>query len=173
VDNDLYFKTKELYSLYLARDKILENTIISYGDIVFRRYILNDLLNDNNEITIIVDADYEYIDRQDKDLVITSKPYSKKLYDETVSFIKMSSDIKREEINGEFIGLWKVNNAGAKIVKYTLDKLSKQQGFEQMTTTNLFNEIVKKHPIAVKYIKGSWIDVDSIVDLLKAGGIKR
>ena len=139
---------------------------------MYRIYILNDLLNDENDITIIVDADYEFVEGQNKDFVITSKPCSKKLYDETVSFVKMASNIKKEEINGEFIGLWKVNKKGAELVLTTLEKLSKQQGFEQMTTTNLFNEIVKTRPIAVKYIKGSWIDVDSIVDLHKAGGLK-
>ena len=172
IDNDIYSKTKELYSLYLAKDKIMEDTIISYGDIVYRKYILNDLLNDINDITIIVDADYELVDGLEKDFVITSKPCSKKLYDETVSFVKMSSNLNKEDICGEFIGLWKVNKTGADIVKTALEKLSKQSGFEQMTTTDLLNDIVKTHPIAVKYIKGSWIDVDTIVDLHKAGGIK-
>lgn len=172
VDNDVYFKTKELYSLYLAKDRIKEDTIISYGDIVYRMYILNDLLNDANDITIIVDADYEIVEGLEKDFVITSKPCSKKLYDETVSFIKMSSKLNKDEICGEFIGLWKVNQTGATIVKASLEKLSKLPGFELMTTTDLLNDIVKTHPIAVKYIKGSWIDVDTIVDLHKAGGIK-
>jgi phosphoenolpyruvate phosphomutase len=172
VDNDLYFKTKELYSLNLVKDKIIGNTIISYGDIVFRMYILNDLLNDDNDITIIVDADYEFGSGLEKDFVITSEPYTKMLYDKTVSFKKMSSNLKKEEINGEFIGLWKVNEQGARLVNKTLDALSVQPGFDQMTAIDLFNEIVKVHPIAVKYIKGSWIDVDTIVDLHKAGGIK-
>jgi phosphoenolpyruvate phosphomutase len=172
VENDIYFKTKELYSLNLAKDKIKDYTVISYGDIVYRMYILNDLLNDENSITMVVDADYEYTQGHDKDYVITSKPCSRKLYDETVSFIKMSSTLPQNEICGEFIGLWKVNKTGAEIVKKTLDELSKEAGFEQMTTTDLFNRIIKSHPIAVKYIKGSWIDVDSIVDLHKAGGIK-
>jgi phosphoenolpyruvate phosphomutase len=172
VDNDIYYKTKELYSLNLVKDKIGDNTIISYGDIIFRLYILNDLLNDINDITIIVDADYEFDTTVEKDYVITSKPYSKKLYDENVSFVKMSSKLNKEEINGEFIGLWKVNMNGAEIVRKTLDKLSQMPDFEQMTTTDLLNEIGKDKPIAVKYIKGSWIDVDTICDLHKAGGIK-
>jgi phosphoenolpyruvate phosphomutase len=172
VDNEIYSKTKELYSLYLAKDKIKENTVISYGDIVYRMYILNDLLNDENDITIIADADYEYIDGQDKDYIITSKPCSRKFYDETGNFVRMSSNFTKEEICGEFIGLWKVTKKGAEIVKNALEKLSQKPGFEQMTTTELFNEMVKKHPIAVKYIKGSWIDVDTIVDLHKAGGIR-
>jgi len=58
IDNDEFATTTELYSLYLAMKEIKENTVISYGDILFKSYILNDLLNDNNNITIIVDADY-------------------------------------------------------------------------------------------------------------------
>jgi len=172
IDNDDYAKTKELYSLYLAKDKIKEDTIISYGDIVYRMYILNDLLNDNNDITIIVDADYEHLEDREQDFVTTSKPCSKKLYEETVSLVKMSSTLDESEICGEFIGLWKVNKKGSELVHSALEKLSKQAGFDQMTSTELFNEIIKFHPIAVKYIKGSWIDVDSIVDLYKAGDIK-
>ena len=172
ISNDIFATTKELYSLNLAKDKINENTVISYGDIVYRMYILNDLLNDENNITMVVDADFEYLPGMDKDFVITSKPCSRKLYDETVSFIKMSSTFAQNEICGEFIGLWKVNKKGAEIVRETLDKLSKEPNFSQMTTTDLFNRIVKNHSIAVKFIKGSWIDVDTIVDLHKAGGIK-
>jgi phosphoenolpyruvate phosphomutase len=172
VDNELYASTNELYSLFLAKDRIIGNTIISYGDIVYRIYILNDLLNDNNDITLIVDADFEFFPGQSRDYVVTSKTWSKKLYDQTVSFVNMSSELKREEISGEFIGLWKVSQTGAEWVHSAFDKLSQQKGFEQMTTTDLLNEVVKNHPIAVKYIKGSWIDVDTIADLYKAGGIK-
>jgi phosphoenolpyruvate phosphomutase len=172
INNEVYAKTKELYSLNLAKDKILENTVISYGDIVYRMYILNDLLNDENSITIIADADFEYTIGQNRDYVATGKPCSRKLYDENVSFVKMGSDLPQSETCGEFIGLWKVNSIGAKIVHQALDELAGKPGFDQMTTTDLFNHIVKQHLIAVKYIKGSWIDVDTIVDLHKAGGIK-
>jgi phosphoenolpyruvate phosphomutase len=84
----------------------------------------------------------------------------------------MGSDLKKEEINGEFIGLWKVSKTGAGWVQDALGVLSARDGFRQMTTTDLLNEIVKNHPVTVKYIKGSWIDVDTIADLYKATEIK-
>lgn len=170
IDNDLFAETKELYSLYLAKDKIKENTVISYGDIIFKNYILNDLLNDMNDITLIVDADVETISH-DKDFVSTDIPYSKKLYSSTVRFIKMSGDLKEEEIHGEFIGLWKVTKNGSKIVKKALEELSKREDFKQLTMADLFNHISSSHPIAVKYIKGSWLDIDTIRDLQKAGDL--
>ncbi|UJF33221.1 phosphoenolpyruvate mutase [Paenibacillus hexagrammi] len=170
VDNDIYLQTKELYSLYLAKDKIKSTTVISYGDIVFKNYILNDLLNDENDFTVIVDADVN-MEGTNQDFVTTDRAYSKKLYSDTVRFVKMASDLKRDEINGEFIGLWKVSPKGANLLKDSLEKLSQREDFYNLTLADLFHEIVNFTPIAVKYIKGSWLDIDTIVDLQKAGDL--
>lgn len=170
VDNDDFEKTRDLYSLYLAKDMIKENTVISYGDIIFKNYILNDLLNDENDITIIVDADYE-IDGINKDYVQTAEPYSKKLYSSTVRLMRISGTLKQDEINGEFIGLWKVTKQGAVVVKDALEKLSKRADFKELSITDLFNEVNEVHPIAVKFIKGSWLNINSIVDLQKTGDL--
>lgn len=162
IDNDMFEETTELYSLYLAMSELKENTIISYGDIMFKGYILNDLLTDDNDITIVADADYEkYFEYHD--YVKTDIPYSKKLFSQTVKLEKMSSDLTKET-NGEFIGLFKVNSHGADIVKRALEKLANNR---QLRMKDLFAEIVAHHPIAVKFIKGSWLDVNSIVDLQK------
>jgi phosphoenolpyruvate phosphomutase len=168
IDNDLYAETKELYSLYLAKEQLQENTIISYGDIIFKNYILNDLLNDLNDITLIVDADVETISK-DKDFVTTNIPYSKKLYSSTVQFLHMSNNLQEEDIHGEFIGLWKVSKKGALIVKKALEHLAEREDFHQLTMADLFHYISSSHKIAVKYIKGSWLDIDTIRDLQKAG----
>jgi phosphoenolpyruvate phosphomutase len=170
IDNDLFAETKELYSLYLAKEQIKENTVICYGDIIFKNYILNDLLNDMSDITLIVDADGETVGN-DKDFVSTNIPYSKKLYSSTVQFVKMSGDMKAEEIHGEFIGLWKVTKTGSNIVKKALAELSEKTDLKQLTMSDFFNHISATHPIAVKYIKGSWLDIDTIRDLQKASDL--
>ncbi|RBW69991.1 phosphoenolpyruvate mutase [Bacillus taeanensis] len=169
-DNDAYAQTKELYSLYLAKNQIKENTVISFGDIMFKTYVLHDLLHDLNDITLVVDASFEF-EGVNKDFVKTETPYSRKLYEKPVRFKEMSSDFKEDEINGEFIGLWKVSKKGAEIVRRALEKLSKDNNFKEMTLSDLFNEISKAHPISVKYINGSWLDIDTISDLQKAGDL--
>ena len=167
-DNDLYAETKELYSLYLAKDEIKDNTVISYGDIIFKRFVLNELLNDNNNITIIVDADCDK-EGKDKDFVFASEKYNRVNYRGLASFKQMASEMNHENIYGEFIGLWKVNKTGAEIVKSALDVLAQKDEFKKMTCTDLFNEIVKNNTIAVKYISGAWLDVDTLVDFQNAG----
>lgn len=168
IDNDEYFDTKELYSLYLIKDDIIANTIISFGDIIFKEYILNELLNDNSDIAIIVDADWNS-DGNDIDYVQTDRPYSKELYTSSVELINMTNDMKEQDINGEFIGLWKVTDKGAKSVHESLNKLCISDNFKQLTLIDLFNDIVINTRISVKYIKGSWLDIDTIVDLQKSG----
>jgi phosphoenolpyruvate phosphomutase len=73
------------------------------------------------------------------------------------------------EITGEFIGLFKVNSKGAETLKNAMETLSQRPDFRRLRMNDLFNEIVKNHPIAVKFIKGSWLDINTIVDLQKAG----
>lgn len=169
LDNDEYADTKELYSLFLAKEQIGENTVVSYGDIIFKRHVLHELLNDSNDITLIVDADSKK--GRDKDLVKTSKKYSKKNFRATAKFKQMGNTTEKKA-HGEFIGLWKVNKHGAKIVRKTLETLSRQVGFREMTCTDLFNHIANEHSIAVKYISGAWLDVDTLVDLQEAGKLK-
>ena len=145
--------------------------MISYGDIIFKRYVLHELLNDQNNITLIVDADCDE-NGQDKDFVSASSRYDRLNYSGTASFKKMGSDLPKGEIFGEFIGLWKVNKTGAQQVQEALVRLSKMPNFKSMTCTDLFNEISKSHPIAVKYISGAWLDVDTIVDYQNAGKLR-
>lgn len=171
IDNDIYSETKELYSFYLSIDKFQGNTIISFGDIIFKDYILNELMNDNNDITIIVDAEYK-TSGENIDYVRADKSYTKFIWSEPVSLIDMSSDLDKEFITGEFIGLWKINPKGSEIVKNALEQLKKKEDFYQMTLCDLFREILKVSTISVKYIKGSWLDIDSVYDLHKAGEIK-
>ena len=171
IDNDLFSETKELYSLHLAKDQFLENTVVSYGDILFKRFVLNELLNDQNDITIIVDADCDK-DGVDKDFVQASEEYNRSNFRGTASLINMGNSISKNKISGEFIGLWKVNNTGAKLVKESLERLSGAENFKKMTCTDLFNDLAKHVTIAVKYIRGAWLDVDTMVDYQKAGNIR-
>jgi phosphoenolpyruvate phosphomutase len=168
IDNDGFASTTELYSLYIARDKIKGNTLISYGDLIFKNYIVNDLLNDQSDITIIADMDYDANSPTYHEYVQTDIPYSKKSFFASIQLKHISSDLPKNEIQGEFIGIFKVNEKGAAVIRNTLEKMVALPNFKQLRMQHLLEEIVKVHPVAVKFIKGSWLDVNTIVDLQKA-----
>lgn len=167
-DSDKYESTKELYSLKLALDKIETNTLVSFGDIIYKDYVLNELLSDDNDITIICDADFQN-KNHGQDFVITDKTYLQNMLTDDAKLIKISHSV--DKASGEFIGMFKVSGDGAKILKNSIDTLAKKSDFDKLTLNDLFNEIVKEKKISVKFIKGSWLDIDTIVDLQKAGSL--
>jgi phosphoenolpyruvate phosphomutase len=171
VDNDHYESTRESYSLYKAIGEIKENTIVSYGDIIFKRYVLHELLNDQNNITLIVDADCDKTG-SDKDFIQASEKYDRTNYKGTALFKKMGSSLGAQDIYGEFIGLWKVNKIGAQQICEVLEKLSKSPDFKSMSCTDLFNAVAHEYTIAVKYISGAWLDVDTLIDFKNAGKLR-
>jgi phosphoenolpyruvate phosphomutase len=166
IDNDEFRTTTELFSLYLARNEIKDNTIIIYGDLMFKSYILNELVNDENTITIIADVDFSTKDGY-HEYVKTGIPYSKKVFFENVGLEKIESDLTTKEINGEFIGIFRVTADGGKILRQKLDEMHDRQNFKKLRMKNLFSEIIKDYPVYVRFIRGNWLDINTIVDLQK------
>ncbi|THF80787.1 phosphoenolpyruvate mutase [Cohnella fermenti] len=171
IDNDKYETTKELYSLLVAIEAVKENTVISYGDIIYKSYILNELLNDSNEITIVVDADSDNKDGQYRDYVKTNKKYSNNVFSDRVELVEMGTHIIPSEVMGEFIGLWKVSENGAVVLRDALTNLAQRENIEQLRMSDLFNDLKARTNVSVLYIRGSWLDVDNVVDLQKAGDL--
>ena len=168
--NEAYDETKELYSLYLAKDQLKADTIISYGDIVFKEYILNDLLSDERDITVVIDADVHAASTQEyRDFAATSEPYSRLDFQQRVALNNISSRLDHTEVNGEFIGLWKVSNKGAAIVRDTLERLADAGDLRDLRISDLFNELTRVTEVGVNYIRGGWLDIDTVSDLVIAG----
>jgi phosphoenolpyruvate phosphomutase len=167
VDNDDHAATKELYSLFVACDAIKGNTVISYGDILFKDHVLHELINSEGDISIVVDADCDFTDSY-TDFVENDVPYARSAFDRAVTLKRMSSTLDRKSVCGEFIGLWKVSQRGAAVVKSTLSRMAQLENFKSMRMADLFSELAKQTRVSVIYTKGAWMDVDSIVDLTHA-----
>src|SRR5580704_15341738 len=56
VVNERYAQTDELASLACAIDQIESDTIISYGDLLFRSYVLRDLVECKADFSVVVDS---------------------------------------------------------------------------------------------------------------------
>ena len=168
VDNDNFASTTELYSLFLAKDEIKGNTIVSYGDIVYKNHVLNDLLNDAHDITIVVDADNKIDSGDYCECVKTDIPYSQSILATEVKLKNISSSLKFKESQGEFIGLFKMSERGSKAVRRSLKKLYSQKNFNKLRMKDLFRDILKTNSISVIFIKGSWLDVNTVADLQKS-----
>jgi len=170
--NKEYKKNNELYSLNKAITEIKDNCIISYGDIIFRKYILDALLSIESDIVIVVDALFKKKKKgYQKDLVMCNRAFTGNylLEKKPASLKYICADEKKYQIHGQWIGLLKTNSKGSQIINSELKKLSNKKTFSSLTIPDLFNILIKKKKkISVLYIAGQWLNVNDAFDLAEA-----
>lgn len=170
IDNDLYNETKEVYSLNLALENVDNHVVVSYGDVIFKNYVLNELLTSDADITLIVDTDVEFTNDY-KDYVKASEGYNKHKFDQYVTLQQMSSKMVETEVHGEFIGLCKFSLKGVQQFKAAVKELEKVKPLAELRLSEVFNKIAETENVRIKFIRGSWVDVDNLVELQKAGDL--
>jgi phosphoenolpyruvate phosphomutase len=175
VDNDDYATTGEAASLACALPKIEGNCIVSYGDILFRRYILDALLAARSDIVLAVDAlaagrNYEDYDRA-VDLVSCSRRFTGNylLESEPVSLTRIGNDLPPGEVDGEWIGLARLSPRGSELVRGEIEAMRAEGVLGTSSLPDLFARLLAKgQAVSVIYIAGNWLDVDDIFDLAEA-----
>lgn len=163
VENKNWETTNEIDSLRLVIDKIKKDTIIMFGDIVFRKYVLENVVSiNNNNVTCVVDSMPTESDKI-RDMVIASV-CDGRLTPDTESV--MLNSIGREQYKsqmGEFVGIYNVGNR-AEELKSAIDELKVIEDDSNVLLTILGQWGL----VNVQYIKGSWLNIDNIVDLIKS-----
>ena len=171
VQNEEFEGTGELLSLSKALDHLEGDVVLSFGDILFRRHILNNLLAEEHDIVMAVDAAWErrqgaagYID-----YVTATRPHSLR-YDEEEAFLTaIGPDIDPGNVHGEWIGLMKMNPRGSAQVKGALEQLATRPDFRKLRFDDLFKHLLERQQrVQVLYITGHWLDVDDLDDLARA-----
>jgi phosphoenolpyruvate phosphomutase len=174
VDNDRYAETGELYSLNCAREALDGPCLITYGDILYRDYMLHSLLRAEGDIVIVADALWrdgeQPEDGQARDLVVCDREYSTDyLVDGPVTLRRAGGDVARDDATGEWIGLLKLSADGAAALSAALEAMAGEDGFEQADMLALFNRLIADgQEIRVQYITGQWLDIDDMQDLARA-----
>lgn len=169
VDNDRYAETGEAYSLAAAAQAITRETVVCYGDVLFRSYILNALLAADGEIVLAVDAAQREPAGAVRDLVAADQPYRGDLLEEDpVAMSRMGPDIAEAEACGEWMGLARFTATGAAWLREELELLAAEGLLATADMPAVFTRLAAKHPVRVQYFVGHWLDVDTLVDLADA-----
>lgn len=175
-DNAEYASTYELYSLNLAAEQLKGSIVVSFGDILFRKYILQNLLAHPGEIVMAVDAAWRERQRKDEylDYVAASHPYTVRYGEEEAELRDIGPKLTEGKIDGEWIGLLKASASGTEKIRATLMELSRREDFKMLRCDALLRELVKKGTrISIVYITGHWLDVDNLEDLSVANATDR
>jgi phosphoenolpyruvate phosphomutase len=180
VDNDDYETTGELVSLNLALDAVdtaNEDLVVSYGDVVFRRYILDALIESGDDFVIAVDAGWRDSVNRERiaDYVTCSMPNSRRAFYKPVRLCRMAEDITPVMTHGEWVGMLKVSrDAIPRLSDATKSIIQRSDGSGRSAKMlDLFNELVSRgENVRVLYTTGHWLDVDSVQDVVAASSFE-
>jgi phosphoenolpyruvate phosphomutase len=171
VDNERHDATGEVYSLACARDQLEGETIVVYGDILFRRYILDGVLASDGDIVVAVDALGPLAGScpTPRDLVVADRPFSGNyLDDDPIRMRVVSQALGAADSNGEWIGLVRFTAQGSAWLREELALLEEEGMLEAVQMPMLLTRLAAKHPVIVHYVTGHWTDVDTLEDLSNA-----
>ena len=174
IDNAEYETTGEAVSLACASDRITGDCVIAYGDILFRRYILDNLLDSDGDIVVAIDALWRERTEQAadrvRDLVRCTRPFSAQyLEDDPPVLERISVDLPAADAHGEWIGLVRLSPHGSDLVRAELEAMRADGSLAGAGMIDLFNRLAANGaPARVQYITGHWLDVDDAFDLAKA-----
>jgi phosphoenolpyruvate phosphomutase len=170
--NEQWEHSGELASLYHARDAFEDNTVLIYGDLLFRSYILHNLLDWDAEILAVVDSSpLSGIEGNVNDLAYCSAVDNRAMYQQQVSLEQVSSDVdwQGRDPDGRWVGMLRVAGQGRAKVLTALESLKQQSDFDRMGIPDLLNHLVAEgSKVQVQYISGHWLDINNLEDLQRA-----
>lgn len=169
IDNEKHDRTKDLYSLYLARTCLDGEILIAYGDCLYRSHLIADVLALDGDIKIVVDADFKGKSKP-HDLVTCSRPYTNDFFIHHTTLEDIFVKIVQGDAHGEWTGLIAANAKGTELIKTTLEEMVARDDFESLSLTDLLKKLLQVTNIHVVYTKGGWLDIDNLSDFRLAGG---
>ena len=173
VMNPEYATSGELASLSCALDRFGDDTILTYGDLLFRRYILRDLMEADADLTVVVDST-QTAPEGACDLAYADSADQRGVFGSDVSLRRVVPKAAGAKIEGQpagrWIGMLRVRGAGRELLLQALSKLRTQPDFARLGVPELLNQVVAAgHRVKVLYVHGHWLDVNDLADLQQAG----
>ncbi|MDR5749906.1 MULTISPECIES: phosphoenolpyruvate mutase [unclassified Caballeronia] len=175
VVNEAHDKTGELASLACAAKAFTGDTVISYGDLLFRSYILRDLVESDSDFCVVVDSsqspqagasatDFAYCSTADDRAL-----FGQKVWLESVTSAAGEASNARAP-QGRWMGLLNVRGDARERLLATLARLQQREDFGKLDMAALLNALVEAgEKIEVQYVHGHWRGVNDLDDFRRAG----
>src|SRR5580692_11703019 len=171
VVNERYAETGELSSLACAIESLESDAVISYGDLLFRSYVLRDLMESKADFSVVVDSLMSgSSNRTVRDFAYCSRGDDRGLFGTPVLLERVTGAADAERApHGRWIGLLNVSRAGLAKLKATMKVLGSENRFEALDMPALLNALIAGgSKIEVIYVHGHWRGVNDLDDLHQA-----
>src|ERR1700723_1530125 len=171
VVNERYAETGELTSLACALESLDSDAVIAYGDLLFRSYVLRNLVESKAEFTVVVDSLMAGNSNHTvRDFAYCSRGDDRGLFGSPVLLERISGSAEAERSpHGRGIGMLNVSRNGLAMLKSVLSTLRTGTGFDSMDMPALLNALIAAGAaIEVLYVHGHWRGVNDFEDLRQA-----
>ncbi|VVE24215.1 phosphoenolpyruvate mutase [Pandoraea capi] len=172
--NERHAETGELASLARVTNAFTQDTVISYGDLLFRSYIVRDLVESDADFTVVVDstAAANAANASVRDFAYCSAGDDRGLFGQQVLLEKISgnaSDAGRAP-NGRWIGLLGVRGENGRAqLQRVFAALQTRADFDQLGMPELINALAADGArIEVQYVHGHWRGVNDMEEFRRA-----
>ena len=175
VYNENFLSTNMLKSLFCAEKKITESTIVSYGDIIFEEKVLRNLIDAEDDFSVIIDKNWEEYWKLRFDNPIDDAESLILDHDCITNIGQKVDDISK--INGQYIGLMKFQNDGIKKMKdffikckqdykeNNINPLNSKRSFDDSYMTDFLQGLIKQgKKLKAIFIENGWLEFDNIQD---------
>ena len=171
--NENYSVTAGNESLFYAKEKLQDCTIITYSDLVFEKTIIEQVINFKGDIGIAVELDWKpHYDGR------TLHPISEAdnvLFDKEDNILEIRKNIQKPDSKiGEFAGIVKLSKNGSSILLKKFYELQKSHSgkfhnapsLKQAIIPDMIQELIdSKINVEPIFISGKWCEIDTPEDL--------
>jgi phosphoenolpyruvate phosphomutase len=169
--NERYAQTGELASLACAVDALESDTVISYGDLLFKSYVLRALVESKADFSVVVDSSPTAAnDRTMRDFAYCSRADDRGLFGSAVTLEHIvHRSAAADDARGRWIGLLKVSRNGLVKLQAVMTQLRARADFDTLDMPALMNALIAAgSQIEVLYVHGHWRGVNDLEDLQRA-----
>lgn len=173
-ENRNYNSTNMVETLFCAEKELNEPVIISYGDIIYEKNVLQKLIDSTYDFSVVIDKNWkEYWNIRFSDILDDVE--SLRLNHGYITNIGQKVN-SLTEIQGQYIGLMKFQGKGLDNLKEFYHKMKKDAKtgtnplnpgapFEKSFMTDFIQGLVNEgFKIKAIPIRGSWLELDSLSD---------
>ena len=169
--NPRYFETNMVWTLFCAEDEMDGDILISYGDIVYSKEILQAIMESTADIAVIIDKEWEpYWRTRNEDPLDDAETLK---LDPVGRIIEIGQKPKSlSDIEGQYIGLIKLSAKGVTQLKSIFNKLVEKnepllnKPIEKAYMTDLLQVAIDENiPVQSVPILSGWVEVDTVSDL--------
>ncbi len=176
--NKKFETTNMVESLFCASQELSEQTIVSYGDIIFEKKVLDKLIQSKADFSVIVDKIWKRYWEIRFDNPLNDAESLKIDTDDNITSIGQKTQ-KIDEIEGQYIGLMKFQNTGLEKIKKFYEKIKSQStnnsnpinplvSFQQSFMTDFLQGLINDGcKLKAVEIENGWLELDTINDYNK------